>query len=68
LIYKAEEADREIRQINPAYTSQDCSVYGYRVAKKLNERVHICPSCGLKMDQDLNASLNILRLGTNLNS
>ena len=68
LIYKAEEADREIVQVNPAYTSQDCSVCGYRVAKKLNERVHICPSCGLNIDRDLNASLNILRLGTSLNS
>jgi len=67
LIYKAEEAGRAIVQVNPAYTSQDCSSCGYRVAKKLSEREHKCPNCGLNMDRDLNASLNILRLGTSLN-
>ena len=67
LIYKAEEADREIRQVNPAYTSQDCSSCGYRVAKKLSERTYICPNCGLNIDRDVNASLNILRLGMSLN-
>ena len=65
LIYKAEEADRKVVQANPAYTSQDCSQCGYRVAKKLSNRVH---NCGLSIDRDLNASLNILRLGTSLNT
>ena len=64
LVYKAEEADRKVMQVNPAYTSQDCSECGYRVAKKLSDRVHNCPNCGLSMDRDVNASLNILRLGT----
>jgi putative transposase len=64
LIYKAEEADRKVVQVNPAYTSQDCSGCGYRVAKQLSDRIHNCPNCGLSMDRDVNASLNILRLGT----
>jgi putative transposase len=67
LIYKAEEAGRKVVQVNPAYTSQDCSQCGYRVLKTLSDRIHNCPYCGLEMDRDLNASLNILRLGTSLN-
>ncbi|MDO9538616.1 MAG: zinc ribbon domain-containing protein [Methanocalculus sp.] len=31
--------------------------------KTLSDRVHSCPHCGLIMDRDLNASLNIMRLG-----
>jgi len=30
---------------------------------ELDERVHNCSKCGLKLDRDYNASLNILRLG-----
>jgi putative transposase len=29
----------------------------------LNGRVYRCPSCGLEMDRDLNASINIHRAG-----
>lgn len=63
LSYKAEEAGRQIAKVNPAYTSQDCSRCGYRVVKKLSDRIHSCPYCGLEIDRDINASLNILRLG-----
>lgn len=33
------------------------------VPKTLAERVRICPNCGLQMDRDINASLNIVTLG-----
>jgi putative transposase len=33
------------------------------VKKELSERVHNCPGCGISMDRDLNAAINILRLG-----
>ncbi|MDD4448984.1 MAG: zinc ribbon domain-containing protein, partial [Methanothrix sp.] len=33
------------------------------VPKTLAERVHLCPNCGLEMDRDINASLNIRTLG-----
>ncbi|WP_442919769.1 zinc ribbon domain-containing protein [Methanothrix soehngenii] len=33
------------------------------VKKDLSERVHSCSECGLSMDRDLNAAINILRLG-----
>jgi putative transposase len=61
--YKAECADRLFLKVNPAYTSQDCSTCGDRVKKSLSQRVHSCPKCGLEIDRDLNAALNILARG-----
>ena len=63
LTYKAEEAGRNIVKVNPRNTSKMCSGCGVLVPKELKDRVHECPNCGLVMDRDLNASLNILRLG-----
>ncbi|MCQ1534987.1 transposase, partial [Methanosarcina sp. KYL-1] len=31
--------------------------------KDLSERIHSCPYCGLTLDRDHNAAINILRLG-----
>ena len=61
--YKAEDAGRKVVLVNPAYTSQMCSSCGQIVKKDLSIRVHDCPYCGLSIDRDLNASLNIARLG-----
>lgn len=36
---------------------------GALVEKDLSVRVHECPTCGLSIDRDVNAALNILRLG-----
>jgi putative transposase len=63
LTNKAESAGRVIVVVNPAYTSQDCSGCGYRAKKPLKERWHNCPMCGLSLDRDTNAAINILRLG-----
>ena len=63
LLYKAEEAGKSIVEVDPKYTSQICSNCGIRVKKKLSNRVHKC-SCGFECDRDLNAAINILRLGT----
>ncbi len=52
--------------ISPHHTSQDCSGCGERVAKDLSERVHHCESCGLELDRDHNAALNILSKGLGL--
>ena len=56
-------AGRKVVLVNPAYTSQMCSSCGQIVKKDLSIRVHDCPYCGLSIDRDLNASLNIARLG-----
>jgi putative transposase len=45
------------------YTSQDCSSCDTRVKKALSTRTHVCPSCGYVEDRDINAALNILKLG-----
>ena len=63
LAYKAEEAGSKVIPVDPAYTSQDCSRCGHRLKKLLSNRRHRCPCCGVDMDRDLNAAINILRLG-----
>lgn len=62
LSYKAEEAGRKIIKVNPKDTTQQCSACGKIIPKDLSVRVHSCP-CGLVIDRDLNAALNILMLG-----
>jgi putative transposase len=66
LSFKAACAGRRVVAVPPAYTSQDCSRCGERVPKALSIRTHVCPACGLVLDRDLNAALNIQRLGQSL--
>ncbi len=47
--------------VNPAYTSQECSRCHTVVKKSLSTRTHVC-RCGLVLDRDWNAALNILSL------
>lgn len=63
LACKAECAGKRVVAVPPAYTSQDCSGCGECVPKSLSVRTHVCPNCGLVMDRDANAALNILRAG-----
>jgi putative transposase len=60
---KAENAGKMVELVDARYTSQRCSSCGMIVPKDLSERVHDCPHCGLKLDRDHNAALNILTLG-----
>ena len=46
--------------VAPQYTSQSCSACGTLVKKALSLRTHICPGCGVVLDRDHNAALNIL--------
>jgi len=64
LEYKAEWAGKRVIKINPAYTSQTCSSCGNRHKLSLLDRIYHCPCCGLSMDRDENAAINILTLGT----
>jgi putative transposase len=61
--YKAANAGRHVAQVNPRNTSQMCSLCGEIVEKDLSVRVHSCSVCGLTLDRDHNAAINILRLG-----
>jgi putative transposase len=60
---KAERAGKCVVLVDPRYTSQMCSCCGELVPKDLSVRTHDCPHCGLKLDRDHNAALNILTLG-----
>jgi putative transposase len=64
LSYKAEDAGRAIVKVDPAGTSENCSNCGEPVPKKVTTRVHRCPVCGLKIGRDLNAAINILKIGS----
>ena len=49
--------------VDPRGTSQQCSGCGAMVKKGLGVRMHVCV-CGLVLDRDTNASINIKnRLG-----
>ena len=56
---KAERADRRVVAVNPAYTSMTCSGCGNIARKSLSERTHRCTVCGLVLDRDTNAAVNI---------
>jgi putative transposase len=44
---KAAWAGERVEAIPPAFTSQDCSSCGQRIAKSLSVRTHVCTNCGL---------------------
>lgn len=59
--YKAEEAGKEVVLVDPRNTSQNCSKCERKVSKDLSVRIHDCPYCGLKLDRDHNAAINIMK-------
>ncbi len=62
---KAEYAGKIVELVNPRNTSQNCSSCGNSVQKDLSTRVHSCPFCGLVLDRDHNAAINILNRSKN---
>jgi len=68
LSYKAENADKEVRKVNPRGTSQRCNKCKTEVKKDLSVRWHECPSCGESVHRDVNSAKEILWLGTNLDA
>jgi putative transposase len=61
LAHKAEEAGRVVYLVNPAHTSKTCSRCGTLFASlTLADRWVSC-DCGLSLDRDVNAALNILQ-------
>jgi putative transposase len=59
LDYKAENAGRQIVKVNPANTSNSCFNCG--IKHEIDLSIRNLPCCGI--DRDLNAALNIKRLG-----
>ena len=50
-----------IRKVDRYYaSSKTCNICGYKKTDlKLSDRTFICPNCGLKIDRDYNAAINI---------
>ena len=65
LNYKAARAGVQLVSVDPRNTSQICSGCGAIVKKRLKDRVHACEECGLVLDRDHNAAINILERAMN---
>src|ERR1700723_1151052 len=64
LSYKAERAGKTLLEVDPMNTSKTCSCCGnVKSNLTLQDRTYHCQSCGLAIDRDHNAALNIRRLG-----
>ncbi len=67
LSYKVEETGKKLIKVNPKNTSKTCSKC--KKVKKiltLSDRIFECENCGLRINRDYNASLNILERGKKL--
>ncbi len=65
-IYKAERAGKYCVKVNPRNTSKACSVCGNIMEdQSLDDREYHCSKCGLTMDRDDNAAVNVLNAGLN---
>ena len=62
--HKAEWAGVTVMQVDPQKTSQMCSACGKEGEHKdLSVRTHVCEHCGVVLDRDHNAAINILDRG-----
>jgi putative transposase len=63
--YKVERCGGQVILVNPNGTSQKCSRCGVTTEEKLDLDIRMfeCHSCRLVLDRDLNAAINILKLG-----
>jgi putative transposase len=64
LTYKCERSGARLVLVNPAYTSQTCSQCGQCAPEnRKSQAVFQCVACGLDLNADINAALNILAAG-----
>lgn len=52
--------------VDPKYTSQICSNCGHHERILQQNKIFICSNCGIAIDRDYNAALNILKRGSDL--
>lgn len=68
VIDKLEDRSRQegflLTKVNPAYTSQTCSSCGTVDKSSRKGEIYLCPTCGILLDADHNAAINILHKGT----
>jgi putative transposase len=64
LAYKCERSGAQLVAVNPAFTSQTCSLCSHCAPEnRKNQAVFLCVVCGLQLGADVNAALNILAAG-----
>lgn len=64
ITYKARQAGVAVVYVDPAYTSQSCSACGHTErANRPNQDTFTCRSCGVSLNADHNAALNIAARG-----
>ena len=70
LSYKLDRKGKKLIKIDKFYpSSKTCSCCGnINKELKLSDRIYECPQCGMVLDRDYNASINIKREGTRLAS
>jgi putative transposase len=67
LHYKAVNAGCVVQDVDPAYTTRDCSFCGYRNNKlELSQRQFICKKCNKELPRDYNSAINIFKCGKEL--
>ena len=66
LKYKCEWLNKKLIQVNRYYaSSQICSSCGNKnkIMKDIKIREYKCPKCGIEIERDINASINIMYEG-----
>lgn len=62
--YKCEDRGIEFELADKSFpSSQICSQCGYRKTNIGSKKIFICDCCGLRIDRDLNAAINLSRYG-----
>ena len=63
LAFKCKQFDVELRIANKLFaSSKTCSECGHKKSKlMLSERTYVCKHCGLTIDRDINAAINLLK-------
>ena len=61
LSYKAESAGMKVIKVDARNTSKECSNCGNIQDMPLSVREYNCDRCGMQLDRDINASINILK-------
>jgi len=67
LHYKAENTGCVVQDVDPAYTTRNCSFCGFRNSKlELSQRKFVCKKCKKELPRDYNSAINILISGKEL--
>jgi putative transposase len=66
LSYKAESAGMKVIKIDARNTSRECSNCGNITDMPLSVREYNCGRCGMRLDRDINAAINILHRAATL--